>query len=106
MREEKTAEKDKLAPYSLGIETLVAGAIILVIGMMFQSLGTNIASRISDTTDLSYVMQYFTWIFWLAPACYVVSAPIFGAGVFLLYRTYRRGHPSDKRQVKLTSYRA
>mgnify|MGYP001059451502 CR=1 FL=1 len=105
MKGGKAAEKDKLAAYNTGVETVVAGAIVLVIGVMFQSLEANIASRISGTTDLSYVMQHFVWIFWVAPFCYVVSAPILGVGVFLLYRAYRQTHPRDRQQMKLTLYR-
>jgi len=105
MKKEKPVEKDKLAPYNTGVETVVAGAIVLVIGILFQSLGGNIASRITGTTDLSYLMQHIAWIFWMAPICYVISAPILGVGAFLLYRAYRRTHPRDKQQTRLTSYR-
>jgi len=105
MKGEKPAEKDRLAVYNTGIETLAAGAIVLVVGMMFQFLARDIASRISGTTDLSYLVQHISWIFWVAPICYLVSALILGAGTFLLYRAYRQTHPQDKEQTRLTSYR-
>lgn len=100
-----TAEKDRLAGYSTGIEVLAAGAIILVIGIMFQSLEANIASRISNMMDLPDWTQHIAWISWVPRICYVVSAPVLCIGAYLLHRIYRRSHPKDKRQSRLTSYR-
>lgn len=101
----KTVEKDRSEMYNTGAETLAAGAIVLVIGVMFQILGADITSRTPATTDMSSVMQHIAWVFWVAPFCYLVSAVVLGVGVYLLRRAYRRTHPRDRQQVKLTSYR-
>lgn len=104
MRGQKPTEKDRLAVYNTGVNVLIAGAIVLVIGVMFQFFGAEIASRISPMADVPPWMQYFAWVFWLAPTCYLISAPTLGVGAFLLYRAYRKVHPKDKQQTRLTSY--
>ena len=70
MRKEKLAGKDRLTVYNTGIEALVAGVIVLVIGAMFQFLEANIASRTPTGSELPNWMQHLTWIFWVAPICY------------------------------------
>lgn len=101
---EKPAEKDRLAVYNTGLEVLIGGVIVLVIGVMFQFLEANITSRVPTGSDLPNWMQHLAWIFWVAPVCYLVSAPVLAVGVFLLYRAYRQLHLKDRRQMRLTPY--
>jgi len=101
---DKPVAKDRSTVYNTGIEVLVAGVIVLVIGVMFQFLEANIASRMPTGSGLPNWMQHLTWIFWVAPICYLISMPVLGAGAFLVYRAYRQLHLKDRRQMRLTSY--
>jgi len=105
LKKEKTAEKDKASVYNLGVEVVVAGAIVLVIGVMFQLLGSDVTSRLSSMKDSPDWTGAIAWIFWAAPLCYLSSIITLSAGAYLLHRAYRKIHPKDKRQAQLTSYK-
>jgi hypothetical protein len=105
LTKEKPTEKDKTAVYNLGIEVVVAGAIVLVIGVMFQLLGSDVTSRLSSMKDSPDWTGAIAWIFWAAPLCYLSSIITLSAGAYLLHRAYRKIHPKDKRQAQLTSYK-
>lgn len=104
LSKETSEEKDKLAPYNTGVETIVAGAIVLVIGLLFQIMGDDVRSRLSTATEAPTWAQSIGWIFWVAPFCYAVGAPVLLVGSYLIYRAYSRIHPSDKAQKQLTEY--
>jgi len=100
----KPKENDRSTAYNAGIEVLVAGVIVLVIGVMFQFLEVNIASRMPTGSDWPNWMQHLTWMLWVAPICYLISMPALGVGAFLVYRAYRQLHPKDRQQMRLTSH--
>mgnify|MGYP001107985608 CR=1 FL=1 len=104
LSEDKREEKDKLEPYNTGVQTIVAGAIVLVIGLLFQFMGDEVRSRLATVTEAPTWAESISWIFWVAPFCYVVGAPVMVVGSYLLHRAYSRMHPSDKAQKRLTAY--
>jgi len=105
LNKETSEEIDKLAPYNTGVQTIVAGAIVLVIGLLFQFMGDEVQSRLSTVTEAPTWAQSISWIFWVAPFCYAVGAPVLLGGSYLIYRAYSKMHPSDKAQRQLTEYR-
>lgn len=76
----------------------------MVIGVLFQIMQADLTSRIPAGTDLSQIMQFFLWIYWVGPLCLLSSGAIVLIGVLALYRAYVKIHPRDEAQEKLTTY--
>jgi hypothetical protein len=104
LSEAKPEEKDRLEPYNIGVQTIVAGAIVLVIGLLFQFMGDDLRSRLATVTEAPTWAGAISWIFYVAPVCYAAGAPVVLLGSYMLYRAYRKVHPSDKAQRRMTEY--